>query len=437
MPDMTSPAFIVVGGGVAGMVTARRLALAGLSVVVLESSARVGGTVSSHVVGGITLDAGAESFATRGGTVRALIDELGLAADIVEPLAEGAWLHPAAGAPFRLPLNSLLGIPGTPLAADVIRAIGRPAAQLADADRLMAGSFAADSRTLGELVRRRMGDAVLDQLVRPIVANVQGIDPDALPLDAASPGLRAAILSTGSLAAAVTELRLGTARAGSAVAGIRGGVFRLSDALHDDLVRLGVEVRLGARAADVQPESVVVDGEMLRGRVVLASPPSPHTGPSGGHGVLLATLVIDESALDAAPRGTGVLVASVASGIRANALTHATAKWAWLAEVAGPGRHVLRLSYSPENILDSDDLRAIALSDASALLGIPLAAAGVRGFASAEWYRPARQTHTPNGMQAVGESIAGTGLAAVVSQAEAVAARVIADRRPQPGTRTT
>ena len=62
--------------------------------------------------------------------------------------------------------------------------------------------------------------------------------------------------------------------------------------------------------------------------------------------IVLATLVVDSAELDAAPRGTGLLVAPGASGIRAKALTHATAKWAWLAEAAGPHRHVLRLSYN-------------------------------------------------------------------------------------------
>ena len=60
--------------------------------------------------------------------------------------------------------------------------------------------------------------------------------------------------------------------------------------------------------------------------------------------VELVTLVLDAPALDAAPRGTGVLVAAGTPGVTAKALTHSTAKWPWLAELAG-GRHVVRLSY--------------------------------------------------------------------------------------------
>ena len=64
--------FTVVGGGIGGLVVARRLAMAGRSVTLLEASHRLGGTVAAHIVGGVDLDAGAESFAVRGGTVAAL-----------------------------------------------------------------------------------------------------------------------------------------------------------------------------------------------------------------------------------------------------------------------------------------------------------------------------------------------------------------------------
>ena len=53
----------VVGGGIAGLVLARRLAMAGRSVTLLEASDRTAGLAARHTVGGIDLDAGAESFA--------------------------------------------------------------------------------------------------------------------------------------------------------------------------------------------------------------------------------------------------------------------------------------------------------------------------------------------------------------------------------------
>ena len=413
--------FIVVGGGVGGLVLARRLVLGGRSVIVVEASDHLGGTVARQRVGGIDLDAGAESFATRGGTVAKLVTALGLEAEIVEPNPEGAWLQTAMGMAFPLPRNSLLGIPAYPLARDVTDIIGMRAAWRATLETLIPGTYGAKSATLGELVRKRMGAAVLDQLVRPIARGVQSADADELPLDQAVPGLRGALLRNNSLARAVQELRNSSARAGSAVAGIRGGVVRIVDALAADLERFGVQVRLGTSATAVQRDHVIAGGTRLDGTVAVAAPGIVGAGDRG-HRVILATLVVDQPLLDAAPRGTGVLVAEGALGIRARALTHSTAKWKWLAERAD-GRHVVRLSYDDA----PDDLAETARADAAALLGVPLPATAVLDFARVEWYRPNRYTPTPDDIPLAGESIAGTGLASVVARSEALAAKLLED----------
>ncbi|MFT4305718.1 MAG: FAD-dependent oxidoreductase, partial [Microbacterium sp.] len=83
---------VVVGGGVAGLVAALEFARVGMRVTVLEAEDRLGGVLRSAEVAGVVLDVGAESFATRGGHVRALIDRLGLSDAVVAPAADGAWV---------------------------------------------------------------------------------------------------------------------------------------------------------------------------------------------------------------------------------------------------------------------------------------------------------------------------------------------------------
>ncbi|KGM08925.1 hypothetical protein N869_09235, partial [Cellulomonas bogoriensis 69B4 = DSM 16987] len=167
--------------------------------------------------------------------------------------------------------------------------------------------------------------------------------------------------------------------------------------------------------------------------------------------VVLATLVVRAPALDRAPRGTGVLVAPDAQvacvsdtpgdrQVHAKALTHASAKWAWLAQAAGPGRHVLRLSYAP-HLAPEDDraLRATAVRDASVLLGTDLGEDQVDGFARTVWstgLSRARPGHGERvarlrqdvdqvtGLELCGAWVAGTGLAAVVADARAAARRI-------------
>ncbi|WP_137843783.1 FAD-dependent oxidoreductase [Microbacterium sp. 2FI] len=447
--------FQVVGGGVAGLVLARRLAIAGADVVVYEASDRLGGTVAGHVVGGIAMDAGAESFAVRGGTVAALLGELGLAGDIVEPRPGPAWLQPASGDPVPLPATALLGIPADPLAADVVRVIGAAAAARAvDLDARTLGAIDPGA-TLGSLVRERLGEALLERLVAPVVHGVHSQHPDDLPLERAHPGLRTALTEVGSLSGAVARLRA-DAPPGSAVAGIRGGVHRLVTALAADLDRLGVDVRLGTR----------IDDAHALGGTVVAAAPGVWAPAAPGRRIDLITLVVDQDEWDAAPygappqtpgsltrapngappqtpglltrapngappqtpglltrapRGSGLLVAHGAP-VTARALTHATAKWEWLREAAGD-HHVLRLSY---DALPADPV-ATARTDAEVLLGVRIPT--VVDAAHVTWVRPASTdaaSRPADPAPTVGETVAGSGLAGIIAHAERTATGLLA-----------
>jgi oxygen-dependent protoporphyrinogen oxidase len=512
---------VVVGAGISGLVAARDLAAGGLRVLVVEQRATPGGSVGQHEVAGLTLDSGAESFATRGGAVATLADELGLGARVVAPDPRGAWVQLASGA-GPLPRTGLLGIPTDPWSRDVRRTIGLVGALRAVLDRVLparvgTGSGPAGSgATLGSLVRARMGRRVLDRLVRPVVAGVHAADPDDLAVDSVSPGLLAALAAHGSLGSAVGHLRA-LAPAGAAVAGLDGGMHVLVDALVADLAERGVAVRTGVRVAavhriDAEPGSespaafevtlAPVPGAapiarpiaravgraeapaplLVRAdRLVLATPEAagllpavvPGLGdlqPDPGADVVLVTLVLDAPALDAAPRGTGVLVAPGVDRVRAKALTHATAKWAWLARDAGPGRHVVRLSYgvagspavgtyaNPEGTepadpraLGYDALTALALRDASTLLGVALSPAQVVASARVAWSqalpRPSaahsatvarvRAGVAGAGSLAVcGAWVAGNGLASVIPDARRAADALLhEDRAGAPAAR--
>jgi oxygen-dependent protoporphyrinogen oxidase len=413
---------IVVGGGIAGLVMARELLLGGVEVTLLEAGDRLGGSVARQVVGGITLDAGAESFATRDSTVAMLVRSLGLGDEIVSPNPAGAWLQPARGPAVPMPATSLLGIPGSPMAADVIAILGTGAAFRAFArDAFLPGPVGASLPTLGALVRKRMGDDVVDQIVAPIVQGVHSADPDDLDLDRVAPHLRAALRRTGSLARAVQSIREASP-AGSAVAGIRGGVTRIIDELVADIERFGADIRLNTRVTALDRDSVTTEGGRLSGRVVVATAALGEPQIDAERVVTLATLVVDAPALDSAPRGTGVLVADGAPGIRARALTHATAKWSWLAERAG-GRHVLRLSYRD----DPADLAEIARVDAASLLGIELPPSAVVDFARVQWSRPVRGQAHPFGIVVIGEAVAGTGLANIIGHSVTQAGLLLAE----------
>ena len=420
------PNAIVVGGGLAGLVMARDLVLGGLDVTLIEASDHLGGKIARHTVAGLALDAGAESFATRRNTVADLARQLGLESEITPPNPQGAWLQTAEGRAYPLPRTGILGIPGTPLAADVIAVIGFWASLRGQLDQLILGFAASKERNLGRLVRRRMGRRVLERLVAPVTLGIHSRHPDELDVDVVAPGLRAAMLATGSLSHGVRRMR-DAAPAGTAVSGISGGMYCLVEALTRDLERFGVTVRLRSPVAAAHASDVtLVDGEVLEADyVVLAT----SLRPAGSAAIVLATLVVDAPELDAAPRGTGVLVARDPTHpeLRAKALTHATAKWSWLAARVPLHRHVLRLSYdaAAAAAVSDEQLRATALRDAGALLGVALAEASVVAFARAEWSAPSSRPEVIDGVIFIGEGVAGTGLAAVIAQVRVESGRLL------------
>ncbi|SDK75658.1 protoporphyrinogen oxidase [Arthrobacter sp. ok362] len=429
---------VVIGGGISGLLAAREFARAGVRTTVLEASEAWGGCVGNHAVAGLTLDSGAESFATRTAAVADLAAELGLAGEIVAPNPGGAWVQLPDG-PRELPKTGVLGIPASPWDPEVRRSLGLLGSLRASIDAVLPASLGtgAEATSVSALVRRRMGSRVLDRLVAPVVGGVHSADPSVLDVDMVAPGLRAGIRQHGSLAAAVAAQRRGAAgatagpagpakaqsaglqKAGSAVAGLRGGMHTLVAALLADLRQRGVTLLNGTPARSVQRTAdgwrvatdqatfdagrlvVAVEGPAAVGLLEETLPELAGLRSDAGPDVSLVTLVVDLPALDTAPRGTGVLVAPQSPGVQAKALTHATAKWAWLAERTGPGRHVLRLSYgraaapgaTPESggggaaaaPRSEEELFRAALADASALLGVSVSAADVAGWDVVRW----------------------------------------------------
>ncbi|PRA78934.1 NAD(P)/FAD-dependent oxidoreductase [Microbacterium sp. MYb66] len=495
---------VVVGGGIGGLIAARECAKVGMRVTVLEEADALGGAIRRVELDGVVVDAGAESYATRGGTVRALVEELGLADRIVAPRAGGAWLAgiPGVGA-APLPVGGILGIPANPFQEDVRRIIGWSGVWRAYLDRVRPPLTIGHQLSLGRLVASRMGAKVRDRLVAPVTTGVYSASPDDVDVDVAAPGLNAALTRVGSLSGAVQALREDAAAKatgvqaaahapGAAVEGLSGGMSVLVDALADDLtgfdaaVRTGVRVRSVRKAgeiwtveAEVSSVAPVAEGiaetdalvaelqtaeiaeaepvieELVADAVIIATPESAarellavavpaltKTEAASSPEIEIVTLLIDEPGLDDAPRGTGVL--TVPGSHTAKALTHSTAKWAWVREAAG-ARHLVRVSFGaqgePAATTELSDAAAadLARSEAAAMLGVALAPESVvaahRGsfvqsqpasiIGSGERRTAARAAiHAVPGVAAVGAWLAGTGLAQVIPDARDEADRL-------------
>lgn len=409
---MSTPAdFIVAGGGIAGLVLARDLALGGAQVRLIEAASRLGGQVSAHDVNGTPLDAAAESFATRDPSVATLLSELNIAGRVVTPRPNPAWLIRDDGSASPLPSTGLLGVPSDLLAPEVADAIGEEGVARALLDRTLSPRIGADATSFGALVRARMGDAVVDRLVAPITRGVHSKEPEALSVEAAHPSLRRALAETGSLAEAVLTVRA-LAPAGSPVASLRGGMHTLVSALEASLRELGVDISLATRGTALTPTSLRADGQVQSGHIVRAHPvPGAITRP-----IQLVTLVVTGDLADA-PRGGGALVSAGAPLIAARALTHVTGKWAWASD-AFPSHHVVRLSYDPDVV----DPVSHALDDAQRIFDRPLQLEHPPILGT---WRRSGITPYNGAIPTVGETVAGTGLAAIIPHARTTASALL------------
>lgn len=440
---MSSPErTIVIGGGIAGLLAARRHALAGRQVTLLEADEVTGGAIAAQTVGGIEINTGAEAWSVGNGTVEALVAELGMADRVVSPVTgRGSRLVSAAGVHIA-PSGGMFGIPARPLSPQTRQVLGTIGALRAWVERFLPAGFALrEGVTIGDYVRRRMGRRVVDRLVAPLVGGVHSADPYSLELAATLPRLPDAVRETGSLAAAVRLLRPDTTRssgrgAGTAVRALAPTMADLPRALEAQLRERGAEVLTSTAALSVAredggtwqvtastratdaPDSTDVGSTAVHleaDHLVLASPPDATAAlleqsvpelaaaiPSApAVPVRLVALVIEAPALDAAPSGTGALVAAGTPGVRAKALTHATAKWEHVRRAAD-GLHVVRLSYGrPGEELPEDDSHGphgtegaivdLALTDASAILGTDLDRIQLRAAHVITWQRAMRR----------------------------------------------
>ena len=308
----------VVGGGISGLAAAWEGTRRGASVVVFDAAGRVGGKLVTSPVGDRLLDESADAFLARVPEAVALCAELGIEHELVRPAAGSAYVW-NDGALRRLPAEQLLGVPpdlDAVAASGILSAAGVERARrdlTAPAD----GPGPGADEAVGALVRRRLGDEVLDRLVAPLIGGIWAGDCDRLSLLTAAPQLAAARDRAGepSLLRSAASARAAALEAARAAGdrpvflAPRGGMGRLVDAL---AAELGDRLRPGHAVASLAP-----DGPRWR----LATSVGDGAGARRGEDVLADAVVVAVPAFAAAP-----LVAPLApaAGATMAAIDHAS-----------------------------------------------------------------------------------------------------------------
>lgn len=407
----------IVGGGITGLAAAWELSCrladaAGLvgpaHIVVLEGGACVGGKLRSAEIAGHQIDVGAESVLARRPEALELIAEAGLTDGVVHPTPAPASIW-SRGRRWPLPPRTLMGVPSDPdsalgilTAPEVARLRSEPTTPTLTEDV-----------SVGDFVESRVGAAVVDRLVEPLLAGVYAGHARRLSLRATVPELWAAARTGAGIVDTAAEVARrgdntgsGPSGARPVFAGYRGGLGHLAADLSRRLQANGIEVRTGVTVRRLErtpdgwalalgpttaPERLEVDA------VVLAAPAAPtgrllvEVAPQASQrlqsidyaSMAIVTLALPRSGLRTGPAGTdgvdlsgsGFLVPPT-EPVTIKAATFSASKWQWLDDLDPEIVH-LRASVGRQGETatlqrEDADLVAVALADLGTVLGSAL-----------------------------------------------------------------
>lgn len=263
----------VVGGGIAGLAAANRIVEQGGSdVVLLESSQRLGGKVSTVDVGGVSVEAGPDSVITRNPEAKRLCAQLGLAADLVAPAPLGAQLWVRGGL-HPLPKDMPFGVPANARSLAASGAVSPRGVARAALERFLPAVSPDGDVSVGQLIRPRFGDEVFDAVVDPLLSGISAGDSDRLSAEAVVPHLIDA-LRRGRRLSSLEAPRA----AAPAFLTLRGGLHRLVEALAATLppeaIRLGATVTAMAREGSGYRLTLESGENVHSEAVVVATPPA-------------------------------------------------------------------------------------------------------------------------------------------------------------------
>jgi oxygen-dependent protoporphyrinogen oxidase len=374
----------VVGGGITGLAAAYELvrSTTGMEVVLLESDDRLGGKLLTTPFAGRSVDEGADAFLARHPAGVELCRELGLTDRLVAPAERSAKVL-VDGELVDLPPDTLLGVPTDVDALDGATGDGRPLADGEDA-------------SVGQVIRERLGGAVLDRWVGPLIGGINAGDPDLLSIRASTPQLAEAAAHP-NLVEGARAVRAATTEApdGPVFLAPRDGMGTLIDALANALGAGGVDVCVGepvlelaragggwaltTRRRTIVPDEVIVAVPAFAAANLLAGvAPEAATELAAIEyaSVAIVTLAFPRSAVKRELDASGFLVAR-SEGLLMTACSWASSKWAHLGGSDAPV--VLRVSagrHGDERALDLDDGDLVAhlvdeLTTTMAIVGDP------------------------------------------------------------------
>lgn len=188
---------VIAGGGITGLSAAYyvdqlcRAHNVAVEIVLVEKSDRFGGHVHTGKRDGFVIERGPDSFLARKTSIIELMQELGMENEIVGTrpgvshsyIAYRNQLHP-------IPDGFMLGVPTKWKPFITTKLLSVRGKVRAAADLVLPRKPGAEDESLGQLLRRRLGDEVLEQIAEPLLAGIYAGNADGLSVQATFPMLQ-------------------------------------------------------------------------------------------------------------------------------------------------------------------------------------------------------------------------------------------------------
>ncbi|MDE0104327.1 MAG: protoporphyrinogen oxidase [Bryobacterales bacterium] len=265
---------LIVGGGISGLAAAYYLHLHGIPSVVVERRPRLGGVIRTDVFGGCVLEAGPDSWLTEKRAMLGLVDELGLASEVIGSNDDRRRTYVVVGGRLvPLPPSMRLIAPANP--SELLSTpLFDPAAKLRMALEWFRRPTVLPDRSVADFVRDHFGQDAVERLAQPLLAGVYGSPPEDLSTDLILPRLVAYERRYGSVLKGLFKNR-GQSSAAPLFQTLKGGMGALVRALRRALEPASRFVRdeaVGLRRSKEGWTLMLAGGRLESDTVILAVP---------------------------------------------------------------------------------------------------------------------------------------------------------------------
>jgi oxygen-dependent protoporphyrinogen oxidase len=422
---------VVVGGGITGLAACYFLERhTSHNVTLIEASQRLGGKIETLQSGGLTIEQGPDCFFSRKPAAVALISELGIERDIIEP-ARNEFLMLVEGQLQRVPRGLLNFTNLTKEALDDAGFLSQEGRKRALKERHQPKGEGGDE-SLASFFRRRFGPEFSKKVAEPLLAGTHSGSAERLSMKALYAGYLDIERRSGQLSACHFPVSQGPA-----FLSLRKGMEELTKRLRNALTRTLVRTSMPITCLETDKlfagdEAIAFDEVILtvdaRAAAHMVRSSLPHLAEMlqkiEFSSSLIVTLAYDRNQIGRTLDATGFLVATDEESVLAGS-TWSSEKW----RQRSPGERVLIRAFLKPYAETDDELSSSAHAAIAELLGItgaPIAASVKRWDNAMPQYNLGhselvtnieRETQNLQWLHLAGSSYRGVGIPDCIDQA--------------------